>query len=170
MTTAVLAMAYGTPSGPDDVLEFYTDVRRGRAPTDEQLKDLERRYLAIGGVSPLRERTEAQIAGIQRALDARAPGQFTVFYGAKHSTPKIKAQIENIAALDFKEIIGLVLAPHYSSLSVGEYIERARNAAEGHNIASIFIERWGSDETLIEALAGRLNEAIESIKRTSTNF
>ena len=170
MTTAVLAMAYGTPSAPDDVLEFYTDVRRGRASTDEQLKDLERRYQAIGGVSPLNERTQAQIAGIQRALDARAPGQFTVFYGAKHSVPKIETQIANITAKGFKEVIGLVLAPHYSVLSVGEYIGRARKAAEEHHMASIFIERWGSDDTLIEALAERLVEAIETINPNSTNL
>ncbi|HUY06981.1 MAG TPA: ferrochelatase [Acidimicrobiales bacterium] len=170
MTVAVLAMAYGTPSSPDDVLSFYTDVRRGRPPSAEQLADLERRYLAIGGISPLRERTEAQIAGLQRALDARAPGTFATFYGSKHSTPKIEQQIATIASQGYRELVGLVLAPHYSALSVGEYIERASDAAKAHDIASIFIERWGTDETFIELLAERLGEAIEKIAMQSTNF
>lgn len=170
MKTAVLAMAYGTPSGPDEVLEFYTDVRAGRAPTDEQLKDLERRYRAIGGVSPLNERSRAQIAGIQRSLDVAAPDQFRVFYATKHSTPKIEAQIESIASLGFKAVVGLVLAPHYSSLSVGEYIARARKAAEEHHMSSSFIERWGAEGPLVEALAARLEEAIATLGHTGANF
>ncbi len=53
MTTGVLVMAYGTPSAPDEIEAYYTDVRRGRPPSPEQLADLERRYAAIGGLSPL---------------------------------------------------------------------------------------------------------------------
>src|SRR5690349_10648098 len=81
---AVLLMAYGTPAGPEDVEAYYTDIRRGRPPTAEQLADLVRRYEAIGGVSPLRERTEAQRATLQRALDQRAPDRFDVVLGFKH--------------------------------------------------------------------------------------
>ena len=57
--TAVLLMAYGTPRTPAEILPYYTDIRRGRPPTDEQLADLTRRYDAIGGISPLFERTFA---------------------------------------------------------------------------------------------------------------
>ncbi len=70
----VLVLAYGTPTGPDDVEAYYTDIRRGRPPTAEQLADLVRRYDAIGGTSPLRARTEAQRVGLQTALDGRAAG------------------------------------------------------------------------------------------------
>ncbi len=170
MTTAVLAMAYGTPAGPDDILAFYTDVRRGRAPTPEQLADLERRYQAIGGISPLNERTRSQVAGIQRALDRRAPGDFHVFYATKHSVPRIESQVAEIAAQGFTAVIGLVLAPHYSVLSVGEYIERARVAATAHRLESVFIERWGDDAALIEALCERLDEAIGVIGADAANF
>ena len=76
--TAVLLMAYGTPRSTQEILPYYTDIRRGRAPTDEQLADLVARYDAIGGISPLAARTEAQRDALQRALDALAPGQFHV--------------------------------------------------------------------------------------------
>ena len=69
----VVLMAYGTPRTPTEIEPYYTDIRRGRPPTAEQLADLTRRYDAIGGVSPLAARTEAQrdaIAG--RARRARA--------------------------------------------------------------------------------------------------
>ena len=38
--TAVLLMAYGTPRSPEEILPYYTDIRRGRPPTEEQLGDL----------------------------------------------------------------------------------------------------------------------------------
>ncbi len=52
----VLVMAHGTPQRTEDIAPFYTRIRRGRPPTPEQLADLERRYAAIGGLSPLTER------------------------------------------------------------------------------------------------------------------
>src|SRR5437588_3202500 len=64
----VLLMAYGTPATPADVEAYYTHVRRGRPPTPEQLADLQRRYEAIGGTSPLLERTEAHRRRGQAAL------------------------------------------------------------------------------------------------------
>ena len=65
--TAVLLMAYGTPRSREEILPYYTDIRRDRAPTPEQLADLVARYEAIGGVSPLAARTEAQRDALQAA-------------------------------------------------------------------------------------------------------
>src|SRR5436309_10708963 len=82
-SVGVLVMAYGTPATPVDVEAYYTHVRRGRAPTPEQLADLQRRYEAIGGTSPLLERTQAQARGIEQALAGH--GSFTVALGMKHA-------------------------------------------------------------------------------------
>ena len=82
----LLVMAYGTPASTDDVAAYYTHIRRGRPPTDEQLADLLRRYDAIGGVSPLRARTEAQIACIARELGE----SWDVALGYKHTAPFIE--------------------------------------------------------------------------------
>ena len=75
VTTGVVLMAYGTPRAPEEIEPYYTDIRRGRAPTPEQLADLTRRYEAIGGISPLARLTEAQRDALQAALDERAPGE-----------------------------------------------------------------------------------------------
>ena len=96
----VLVMAHGTPPTRADIAPFYTRIRRGRPPTPEQLADLERRYAAIGGLSPLTERTVAQVDGIRAALAARAPGRYVVAYGAKHTKPFIEeAMAETYAQL-----------------------------------------------------------------------
>jgi ferrochelatase len=161
--TAVLLMAYGTPAAPDEVEAFYTDVRRGRPPTPEQLADLRRRYDAVGGISQLSSKTASQVAGVQSALDRLAPGRFACTYGAKHSDPKIEAAVARLAAAGFGRLVGLVLAPHYSSGSVGEYISRASEAAARLGVEASFVEDWHTDPALIEALAERLRAAFGAV-------
>src|SRR5215210_218313 len=116
-------MAYGTPRTRDDVLPYYTDIRRGRPPTPEQLAQLVSRYEAIappGGdiLSPLAERTEAQRRALQLALDAAAPGRYHVALGLKHAAPLIEDAVDELVRTGFREIVCLVLAPHWSAYSV----------------------------------------------------
>ena len=123
-------MAYGTPRAPGEIEAYYTDIRRGRAPTAEQLADLTRRYEAIGGISPLARLTEAQRDALQAALDERAPGRLRRRDSAS-STPSRRSRPASAAlvAAGAERIVGLVLAPHYSSMSIGEYLGRAGAAA-----------------------------------------
>lgn len=85
-------------------------------------------YQAIGGVSPLLEHTRVQVQGIQTALDARVPGRFRMVLGMKHAPPFLEESIARLMHEGVQRIIGLVLAPHYSAMSVGEYLQRARPA------------------------------------------
>ena len=155
-------MAYGTPARPEDVEAYYTDIRRGRPPTSEQLADLVRRYDAIGGISPLRERTEAQRDGLQRALDDRAPEQFEVVLGFKHVAPSIEDAMADLRERGFRRVVALVLAPHYSALSVGEYLSRAR-AAAGDRIGLTAIESWATEPAYVDFLAGTVHDALATM-------
>lgn len=149
---AVVLMAYGTPRSRDEILPYYTDIRRGRAPEPHQLQELADRYEAIGGLSPLAQRTEAQRTGLQTALDARAPGRFAVTIGLKHAEPKIEA---TVAALPegTERAVGLVLAPHYSAYSVGQYHDRAGAAAAERGIAYAGIDSWAVEPAYVRFLA-----------------
>jgi ferrochelatase len=161
--TGVVVMAYGTPRDLVDVPAYYTDIRRGRPPTPEQLADLTRRYEAIGGVSPLAERTAAQVAAIGRELEELAPGRFVVTQGAKHAEPKIEHAVEALAESGIRRFVGVVLAPHHSAMSVGDYIARARGRAEELGLDSTFVERWHDDPALIEVLAERVRAAFDGL-------
>jgi ferrochelatase len=156
-------MAYGTPSSPSQVEAFYTDVRRGRPPSAEQLADLVRRYDAIGGISPLSRRTEEQVAGIQEQLDLRFPDGFLCVLGNKHSEPRIEDAVEELAARGVNRLVGLVLAPHYSRGSVGEYAARARERADDLEMRSAYVEHWHDNPVLIELLAERVGRALQSL-------
>lgn len=166
MTTGVVVMTYGTPSGPDDVERFYLDVRRGRPPTPEQLGDLKRRYDAIGGTSPLNARTAAQLAALQEELEVLEPGAYVVAYGAKHSAPTIEAAVAELAGRGVTDVVGIVLAPHYSRLSVGEYLERAAERCAELGLACGFVRHWHDEEALIAALAARVRSATASLPPT----
>ena len=151
--TAVLLMAYGTPRSTEEILPYYTDIRRGRPPTEEQLADLTARYDAIGGISPLAARTEAQRDALQRALDSIAPEQFDVQLGLKHAHPMIEETVNNIAQQGMKNIVAIVLAPHFSSYSIGQYVGRAKAAAEPDGISVVGIDSWAIEPAFIDFLA-----------------
>lgn len=161
--TAVLLMAYGTPRTPAEILPYYTDIRRGRPPTEEQLTDLTRRYDAIGGISPLAQRTEGQRDGLQAALDAQAPGRYHVTLGLKHAAPMIEAAVAELADQGFRRIVGLVLAPHFSSFSIGQYMDRARAVAEPRGVTVTPIESWATEPAFIEFLAADLRRRLDAM-------
>jgi ferrochelatase len=162
-------MAYGTPSSPGQVEAFYTDVRRGRAPSAGQLADLVRRYEAIGGVSPLSRRTAEQVEGIQQQLELRFPGRYLCTLGNKHSEPRIENAIENLAGQGTRDLVGIVLAPHYSRGSVGEYVSRASERATDLGMSAAFVEHWHDHPVLVELLAERVIRALESLGTAGTD-
>lgn len=150
----VVVMSYGTPAGPEAVLDYYTHIRRGRPPTDEQLADLVRRYDAIGGLSPLLARTQAQAACVARALGPR----FVVELGQKHAAPFIEDAVGSLLDRGVTSVVGVVLAPHYSALSVGEYHSRAAEACGA--VPYVGIESWHDEPELVSMLADRVSAAL----------
>ena len=156
----VVVMAYGTPPSPEAVEAFYTDIRRGRPPSPEQLADLVRRYDAIGGTSPLAERTAEQVAAIQEELEVRSPGRFVCRLGNKHSDPHIEDAVRSLAGLGIDRLVGLVLAPHYSKASIGEYVARVAATATELAMSSVFVEQWHDHPVLIGLLAERVARAL----------
>ena len=159
----VLVMAYGTPSSPGQIEAFYTEVRRGRPPSAEQLAELAARYKAIGGFSPLSRRTAEQIAGIQQELDLRVPGRYVCTLGNKHSDPLIERAVEGLAGQGVRTLVGVVLAPHYSRGSIGEYVSRATERASDLGMSAAFVEHWHDHPVLIELLAERVMDAVDSL-------
>jgi ferrochelatase len=165
MTTGLVVMAYGTPSSPGEVEAYYTHIRRGRPPSAEQLAELTDRYRAIGGVSPLAERTRAQVDAIAAALEATDPGRWRVGLGNKHAAPFIEDAVAALAGdggpLD--RLVGLVLAPHYSRGSVGEYHQRAAAVAGEHGVPYSPVESWHTLPPWLDAQAARVRSALGSL-------
>jgi ferrochelatase len=149
LSDAVVLMAYGSPSGPEDVRPYLEDVRGGRPVSDEAVEELAERYRRIGGRSPLDDLTEAQRAALEHELGV------PVFVGMKHWRPRIADAVESALAGGATRIVGLVLAPHYSRLSVGEYRERLEAAVDGR-AEVVLVESWHDHPGFVDVVADRV--------------
>lgn len=161
----VLVMAHGTPSTVAGIEPFYTAIRRGSPPPPQLLDELVGRYAAIGGTSPLTERTRAQVDGVAEALEAAAPGRFIVRFGAKYVRPTIEEGMAELIAAGVSGVIGIVLTPHQSTLGSGGYFLRAGNAASSASRAVDFtsIPSWHRTDGFAGLLAVRTRAALRSI-------
>ena len=127
MNAAVVLMAYGSPERLADVPAYYADIRGGRPIAPENLEDLVERYrrLGIEESSPLNAVTERTRAALEAELG------LPVFTGMKHWTPRIAEAAEAALATGAGEVVGLVLAPHYSALSIKGYRDQLETALDG---------------------------------------
>ncbi|MGK2957204.1 MAG: ferrochelatase [Acidimicrobiales bacterium] len=168
-TVGVVVMAYGTPRRLEDVESYYTHVRRGRPPTPELLENLVTRYQAIGGISPLAQRTEAQANGLQAALNERDPGRYLVGIGLKHAEPFIEECVDRLITSGISHLIGLVLAPHFSSASVGEYLGRmkARAVMYSQDVTMANIENWHLEPSYIRFLADEVKKNLSKMPKAT---
>jgi len=151
MSDAVVLMAYGSPERLADVPAYYADIRGGRPIRPELLADLVERYrrLGIEDGSPLNAITEAARAALEQELG------FPVYTGMRHWTPRIAEAAERALAGGAERVVGLVLAPHYSGMSIGRYRALLEEALDGR-AELLFVERWGEEPGFVGLLADRV--------------
>jgi len=154
---ALLLMAYGGPTQLADVEPYLLDVRGGRPVSAAFLAEITARYARIGGRSPILELTQAQAAGVQQLLGER----FSVSVGMRHWHPYIGDVVERIVTQGHRRLVGVVLAPHYSALSVGAYEKRLLEAAAGR-LELALVRSWGDHPKFLEAVAGRITQALQA--------
>jgi ferrochelatase len=149
VSEAVVLMAYGSPDRIADVPAYYADIRGGRPIRPELLDDLVDRYrrLGIEDSNPLNEITEATRAALEAELG------IPVFTGMKHWTPRIADAADRAAGAH--TVVGLVLAPHYSRLSIAGYREQLENALAGRS-ELVFVESWHDEPGFVDLLAERI--------------
>jgi ferrochelatase len=145
-------MAYGSPDRLADVPAYYADIRGGRPIRPELLDDLVERYrrLGIEDGSPLNAVTEVTRAALEREL-----GDIPVFTGMKHWDPRIADAAGRALEAGADAVVGLVLAPHYSSLSIAGYRQQLDEALAGR-AELLFIDSWHDEPGLVEVLADRV--------------
>jgi ferrochelatase len=151
---AVILMAYGSPDRLSDVPAYYADIRGGRPIAPENLEDLVARYRALGiddgeGPSPLNQVTQETRAALAGVLG------LPVYTGMRHWSPRIGDAVEAAIAEGHDLHVGLVLAPHWSSLSIAKYHRLFDDAVAGR-VESRFVERWGAEPGFVEVLADRV--------------
>jgi protoporphyrin/coproporphyrin ferrochelatase len=158
--TGVLVLSHGTPGARDDVEAFYTRIRHGHPPTEALLDDLVRRYDAIGGLSPLAERTAAQVRGLAIELADRGTGSFVVEGATKYATPSIEESTEKLVAAGATPVIGLVLSPLNAPSSTDAYHRRAEAALSGRT-PYLPVWSWWDAPGFAQIVARRVRDEVE---------
>ena len=152
MSTAVVLMAYGSPERLEDVPAYYSDIRGGRPIRAELLDDLVERYRRLGiedAPNPLNEITEATRAALEGELG------LPVFTGMKHWKPCIAEAAQRAVEAGAQTVVGLVLAPHYSRLSIAGYRAQLEDALDSR-AELVFVDSWHDDPGLVGFLADRV--------------
>jgi ferrochelatase len=159
----VLLMAYGTPDSLENVAQYYTHIRGGRAPSAELVDALRERYRLVGGTTPLLQITEATRIALENRLNQDGDASYRVFLGMKHWHPYINQAVGEMAAEGIKRAVGLVLAPHFSPMSIAGYFRYVAEAQEtlGTDIGFASIESWHLHPPYLEAVARRIREALQ---------
>lgn len=144
-------MAYGSPERLADVPAYYADIRGGRPIAPENLADLVERYrrLGIEDSSPLNAITEQTRVALEQELG------LPVYTGMKHWSPRIADAAESALEGGADRIAGLVLAPHYSALSIKAYRDQLEQALAGRAELS-FVDSWHDEPGFISLLADRV--------------
>jgi protoporphyrin/coproporphyrin ferrochelatase len=153
VSEAVILMAYGSPERLADVPAYYSDIRGGRPIARESLADLVERYrrLGIEDSSPLNAITEQTRAALKAELD------LPVYTGMKHWSPRIADAAESALAAGADRLVGLVLAPHYSALSIKGYRDQLEQTIDGRAELA-FVDSWHTEPGFVELLADRVRD------------
>jgi ferrochelatase len=164
--TGVLLLAYGTPETPDQVEPYFRHIRGGRSPSPDAVEHLKHRYELVGGRTPLLAITTDTARELEAALDRRAPGEYRTYIAMKHWHPFIADVIPRIAADGIRRVIAIVLAPHYSRMSVGGYRKYLDDAVEGiratttEPIEVTFVESWHLHPAFTDMMVDRVRDGL----------
>jgi ferrochelatase len=134
------------------------DVRSHRPTAPEIVQEVRERYREIGGRSPILERTQAQAEALGATLNADGPN-FKAFVGMRHWHPFIHETLAEMRAQGIERTVGLVMAPHYSRMSIEAYFNKVQQAESGMQITQI--NDWHLLPEYLDALAGRVQAALE---------
>jgi len=152
--TGVLLMAHGTPSSLDEMPEYLRLVRGGRPPSPELVAEMRHNYEAIGGRSPLSDLTFAQAEGLR----ARLGGDVPVAVGMRNWRPSIKDALTELVSFGVRRVIGVPLAPQFSTLSVQKYLDVAASSLpDGVRLEPV--RSFHAHPLLVSAFAERLRAA-----------
>ena len=161
MSKAILVMTYGTPEEYtfEGIAKFFTNIRRGVRPNDEEINLLLKNYLRIDG-SPLQDITLKEVELLRESVK----DEYKVYFANKFSTPYIPDVISEMEDDNIEECICLILEPHYSFYSIMGYERFIKSDKIKFNI----IKSWYKEEKLIEFWADEIKKIItEEVKENS---
>jgi ferrochelatase len=150
----VLLLGHGTVENLDDLPAFLSNIRRGRPSPPELVREIQRRYEAIGG-SPLL-RISRELAGV---LEARLGTR--VHLAMRFWHPFAKDVLAGVASSGCRALFVVPLAPYSGHVYAGEWrASRTISAKAGSRPLVRSAPNWGKEPALVDAFAAALLDAL----------
>ena len=154
---AVLLMAHGTPESVGQMADYLRLVRGGREPSAELIEEMTHNWEAIGGHSPLTDITLQQAEALRARLAADGH-DVVVVVGMRNWRPFIADAIREIEQTGARRIVGIPMAPQFSTLSVQKYMDAAQ-AALPAGVEFTCVRSFHDHPLLVEAFAEQVRAA-----------
>ena len=160
---AVLLMAMGGPDRLENVEPYLLDVRGGRPTPPELVDEIRERYRVTGGKSPVLGITREVARGLEQKLNGPGGERYRVYVGLRHWHPYIKEAYAELLDDQPERLIGLCMAPQYSSMSIGAYISKVEEArmALGGDFPVSYVQSWHRHPGLVKAIAENIAAALQ---------
>ncbi len=153
---ALLVTAHGTVRSLDEIPAFLQVIRRGRPASDELVREVRRRYEAIGGSSPLTEITEAQAAKTAALLGVRGYAAMRLW------EPSIRVALERLLAAGVDRIVSLPAAPFSTDVYHQAVAAALAELGASDRVTLDRAAPYGTHPLLVEAMARRVRDALAS--------
>jgi protoporphyrin/coproporphyrin ferrochelatase len=163
-TIGVLLMAYGGPNNLNELPGYLADIRSGRPTSQAVLNEMRHNYEQIGGKSPLLEITCKQGAALEKMLNS-ADGSYKIYYGMRHWSPWIEETVRDMLNDGIRRAVALVLAPHYSGMSIAKYHQKVKAGLDmyadaANQIQFDFVDSYHAAPPYIQALVNRVEDGL----------
>ncbi len=160
----VLVLDYGSPRSLEEVKEYYTRIRRGHAPSDEELQVLRRKYERIGGQSQLMETTAWQVERLQEELQKELPlAKVTVVQAHKYIEPLIGDVAKELDHFD--TVVVLMMNPYGTDLLNASYIEPLKPFMDDRWKV---VQNWADAPTLVSSWVDRAKDTLRTLPEGAT--
>ena len=159
----VLVLDYGSPRSLEDVKEYYTRIRRGHGPSDEELQGLRHKYERIGGQSQLMESTAWQVKRLQEEVQNQLPLiKVTAVQGHKYIEPLIADVAKELNHYD--TVVVLMMNPYGTDILNASYLEPLQPFM---NDQWKVVQNWADAPTLVESWADRVQKTMCTLPITA---
>lgn len=156
-------MAMGGPDCLENVEPYLKDVRGGRPTSPELVEEIRTRYRMTGGRSPVLGITREVAAALEQRLNDSGNTRYRCYVGLRHWHPFIRETYAELLNDHPERIVGLCMAPQYSSLSIGAYVKKVEDAraALADETPISFVTSWHRHPLLIAAIVDNIQRTLD---------
>jgi ferrochelatase len=162
---AVLLIAFGGPTAPEEIRPFLARVTQGIPIPPERLEEVAHHYEAVGGKSPLNEITFRQAEALKSVLQEKGL-PLPVYVGMRNANPFFVETLKRMAQDGIRRVLGFILSSHKTEASWERYqknIADARDKLAGKAPAVDFCDGWHDHPLFVQSWVELIEPAFSKI-------